>query len=398
MGTRVCWIKLNGWPDAFNERLRAIAATVDELVLIKPANNDPDDDPPDTLENVTVLDLSPSRDPVLSPRSRVLLYPVWVIQAVIVYFLYAARANGVDVFHAVDYPFGALTGRLLSLVTGTPQVVSVRGLPTAQFEGGKTRRSRVFNAIAEKILVTTNWLALRGADYVITKSSYQQDYLTDRYGITDAPMRSIPTGVDYEEFDPGMVTADGSFLQTLSADIPTDQPVVLQLGQIVQRKGAERFIDFALAYDGDPCHFLLVGETKSEDYRRRLEQLIATGDADRVTLYDDWVPFEDIPRLLAAVDVVSLLSTPGHEGVPRVLQEACVMETPIVASDVDGIRDVFADREGCFLVDRDDADAFEAAIMAALKTKPDRDNFASQLDIHHNYRQYSEIYTELAVP
>jgi glycosyltransferase involved in cell wall biosynthesis len=70
-----------------------------------------------------------------------------------------------------------------------------------------------------------------------------------------------------------------------------------------------------------------------------------------------------------AADVVILPSM--SEGSPNVVKEAMACGIPVVATDVGDVREVIGRTKGCAVVDRT-ADAFAAAIEAALKVSPDR--------------------------
>ncbi|WP_082224562.1 glycosyltransferase [Halolamina rubra] len=265
---RVCWIKLNGWPDAFNERLEAIATKVDEVVLIKPRNAIASNEPCPP-ENVEVLNIPPKRKPVLQPRARVLLYPIWIFMAVFVYLKYRVKNHRVDIIHSIDYPFSAIAARILSLLTFTPRVASVRGLPIGQFSNSKGDFDGVRDKVGKNILIFLNSFSLRNADFIITKSEYQQRHIEKMYSV-NSEMESIPTGVDYSKFDPNIEDDKDGTLNGIFQNIPEDRVVVLQLGQIVYRKGSDLFAERATSYSGYPCsHFLLVGESQTEEFSKK---------------------------------------------------------------------------------------------------------------------------------
>ncbi|WP_161782052.1 glycosyltransferase family 4 protein [Halolamina rubra] len=208
-------------------------------------------------------------------------------------------------------------------------------------------------------------------------------------------MESIPTGVDYSKFDPNIEDDKDGTLNGIFQNIPEDRVVVLQLGQIVYRKGSDLFAERATSYSGYPCsHFLLVGESQTEEFSKKVKE-ICQKSGDRITVYDGWVDFDKIPQLISSVDIVCLLSRPGHEGVPRVLQEACAMETPIIASNVEGITNMFNEKEGCFIIDPFDQESFDKAVKKSLEETPDRENFAKSIDMSKNYDRYRDIYDQI---
>lgn len=78
---------------------------------------------------------------------------------------------------------------------------------------------------------------------------------------------------------------------------------------------------------------------------------------------------DDIPKLMAAMDIVVLASY--AEGIPRVLLEAAAMGKPAVGTDVRGTREVIIDGETGYLVPSRDAPALADAI-SRLSANPAR--------------------------
>jgi glycosyltransferase involved in cell wall biosynthesis len=74
------------------------------------------------------------------------------------------------------------------------------------------------------------------------------------------------------------------------------------------------------------------------------------------------------------------------------------MCTPIIASDVTGISDIFSGLPGCFLVDPDDTEEFASAVRNVIQDDVEmpRDAFRQVFDIETNYAEYNSIYYELA--
>lgn len=94
-----------------------------------------------------------------------------------------------------------------------------------------------------------------------------------------------------------------------------------------------------------------------QEVRQHADEL---GIGDRVEL-PGYVPFG--PRLLDRYrSAHALVHVSRTEGVPQVLIEACAAGTPVVATDVGGVRATLAGGEAGLLVPPDDADALVAAI------------------------------------
>lgn len=395
---RICLLKFYGWPESFNERVAQLASHVDEVVVIKPKNIDTKREPADVADNVVVIPLYPSRRPVMKPRFKSAVLPLYTIQAVVFYLLFALQSGHCDVFHSFDRPFASLTAAALAAITGRPHVASVRGLILPRYESRGSLPRRLQNGLLRSVIAPLIELSLRGCAHVITKAEFQRRVVTEITGIESRRISTIPTGVDYDVFTP---TAGDSKLSVLNELLCSDaQPghVVLFLGKLVPGKGADLFVEHAISetFPKD-IEFLLVGECLNEEFEHKLRSIVQESDSgSKVTIHADRIPYEDVPKLLSEIDSVALLSRAGVEGVPRVLQEACVSETPIIAADVDGISGAFKGQEGCYLIQRNNPKEFREAILASRESTPNREVFRDTLDMDKNYAKYARIYESVS--
>lgn len=395
---KICLLKFYGWPESFNERVNQLADRVDEIVVIKPKNVDLRREPTGIADNVSVISLYPSRRPVMKPRFKTIVLPFYTIQAVIFYFWFAAKRGHCDVFHSFDRPFASMAAAILGTITGRPHVASVRGLILPRYGPRGSFLRQIQNRLLQFFLRPLIVLSLRGCDHVITKAEFQRSVVADIASVNPKQISTIPTGVDYDLFSPTVGNPDRSVLRELLNNSSRADHVVLFLGKLVSGKGADTFVEYALTEEyPDDVEFLMVGECLNREFESELRKAIAASESgSRITLHADRIPFEDVPALMAEVDAVTLLSRSGVEGVPRVLQEACVSETPIIAADVDGISGAFKGFEGCHLIRRESATEFREAVLASRESKPDREKFRSSFDINRNYTKYVDIYRSVS--
>ena len=112
--------------------------------------------------------------------------------------------------------------------------------------------------------------------------------------------------------------------------------IVTFVGRLEPQKGVQWLIETAPAVARTACPtaiLLLVGEGP---LRHRLEAACrAAGIAERVH-FAGWRP--DVPEILAASDLLVLPS--AWEGMPNVVLEAMASRLPVVASDVEGVREL----------------------------------------------------------
>ncbi|WP_436932578.1 glycosyltransferase family 4 protein [Halosimplex halobium] len=366
---------------------------MDELIVLKPESVESEINISTEGADVRVLDFPLSRQPILKPRLKIAVYPFWVLAAIIVYLRYVRTNGHVDVLHAIDHPFSSATAQVLSRLTGVPYVASVRGLHGLSRDDGNDSSPKLSISF---FLNQASPLSLRGVDHLITKSEYQQEYLADEFGLSGTPMTAIPTGVDFTKFDPS-ATQDTGILDGLLPKSAQGKRIVLFIGRLTEGKGVDVFVDHIASADIPPdVHFLIVGEFSDDQFESEVRKRVEEDEIEEyLTLYPEYVSFDYMPELLSAVDAVSLFSLPDVEGVPRVLQEAVALETPILAADVTGISGVFAGQDGCFLIERTDSDAFERALQRIGEVKPTREDFHDLLDMDRNYRRYVDVYREV---
>lgn len=177
-------------------------------------------------------------------------------------------------------------------------------------------------------------------------------------------------GVDLELFRPRQPT--GYLHQELQLE--PDVPVIGGIGQLVMRKGwdlliqaAERLTTGPMSASLPPLHFVIAGEcysTKNEarDYQHQLQQRSRQGPLKgRLSFLGRR---EDVTRLLPEL---TLLAHPARqEPLGRVLLESVACGVPVVATDVGGTSEIFADYRDAAKIVPPEARAFAAAIRETV--------------------------------
>ncbi|HVH45307.1 MAG TPA: glycosyltransferase family 4 protein [Labilithrix sp.] len=143
--------------------------------------------------------------------------------------------------------------------------------------------------------------------------------------------------------------------------LATKGPVILFVGRIEPQKGIAELLeaferihaerpDVTLALVGDG-----VWRDRAEAARAKLGDCLVVAGAR---------PFDEIPKWMAACDIVTL---PSHnEGTPNVLLEGLATGRPAVATNVGGIPDVLADPRSGIVVPVKNARALGDGLLAAL--------------------------------
>jgi UDP-glucose:(heptosyl)LPS alpha-1,3-glucosyltransferase len=151
---------------------------------------------------------------------------------------------------------------------------------------------------------------------------------------------AIPNGVDTEAFAPGSRRDDSSRLRTELA-IADGRLVAVFVGSEWQRKGLDPAIRaLALAPGWD---LLVVGSGDRERYEQ-LAETLGVGDAIH------WIGVSrDVAPLYQLAD--ALVFPTSYEAFPLVALEAAASGLPIIATPVNGIRELIRDGTNGFLVD-----------------------------------------------
>jgi glycosyltransferase involved in cell wall biosynthesis len=146
--------------------------------------------------------------------------------------------------------------------------------------------------------------------------------------------------------------------------IADDEPLIGAVGLLNEAKGHSYLIDAiaTLRGRGSRARGLIVGEgALRADLERRIRDL-SLGDAVILAGYR-----RDVPDVLAALDVFAMPSL--WEGMPYGVLEAMAAQKPVVASDVNGCRDLVRDGETGFLVPPRDPSALAAALERVLRDR-----------------------------
>jgi len=199
--------------------------------------------------------------------------------------------------------------------------------------------------------------AFRRADAVAAVSGAAAERLAEVARLPRTSIRVIANGIDLEPFDgpaPEIVRAARQALGAQNGQRLVLVPAVLRAG-----KGHEVLLDAMprLLLHVPTTRVLIIGGGEREpELRARARHL---GEAVRFL-----GPREDVPRLLAACDLVVLPSL--SEALPTALMEAAAAGRPVVATRVGGIPEIVED--GCtgLLVPPDDAPALADAMAALL--------------------------------
>lgn len=193
-----------------------------------------------------------------------------------------------------------------------------------------------------------------------------------------------------ERFGPRLITVyppvdldafvnEGRFREAARDELglPSNALAVGSVGVLNPQKGHEHFIATAEAVlpTRPDCRFVVLGSSSPAHagYEAKLRRrAVASGLSDGRLEFVD--PKAAVPRLMQALDVLVLASTPRSEGMPTVILEAMASGKPVLATDVGAVRELVTDGETGLVVPAGDLDAMTGSLLrllddAALRTE-----------------------------
>lgn len=195
-------------------------------------------------------------------------------------------------------------------------------------------------------------------------------------GVDADRVHVVPLGVEVPESS-DRAAAAGELRRRL--DLGDGDVVLVTLGRLVRRKGVAWFVAEVLPHL--PAHVHLVVAGSGEDAGSIDEAVARSATTDRVHRLGA-VTDEDREILMAGADVFVQpnIAVPGDmEGFGLVTVEAAVRGTPVLAADLEGIRDAVVHGVTGLLVASGDPDAWIEALGPLVDGSTDRRQLGERL-------------------
>lgn len=267
-----------------------------------------------------------------------------------------------DLIHA-NFWMSALVAAEIKRAIGIPFVVTFHAL-------GRVRRR--YQGTADQFpddRFTVEDRVVQEADHIIAECPQDRDDLLNLYQADPHRISIIPCGFDTTEFWPmPKVRA------RLTLGLPPEEPLILQLGRLVPRKGVDNVIRgmaHLLKQGHLPAQLLIVGgESDIPDPHLtpeigRLKAIAQElGVASRVTFVGR--RGRDVLKYYySAADI--FVTTPWYEpfGITPIESMAC--GTPVIGSNVGGVKFTIKDGETGYLVPPNDPEALAERLLHLLE-------------------------------
>ena len=256
-----------------------------------------------------------------------------------------------------------------------PQIVhthlfdpSLIGLTVAKRQGRKTVLTRhhsdaihvIPSPVKRKIYLTLENYISRKSDHIIAPSRMVRDYLVDREGVSEKKVTIIPYGQTTERFD--AVTPER--IEAVRHGLGMGKNLALVfVSRLFHRKGhVYLFEAFAnLVREGLDATLYLVGDDEG-GYQGQLQQEAAKlGITDHI-VFLGWC--DDALVIMSAADVIVHPSL--EDALSSAVIESLMLEKPIVATDISGVRDSLDDGKYGTIVTPANATAFREGLSSVL--------------------------------
>jgi glycosyltransferase involved in cell wall biosynthesis len=259
------------------------------------------------------------------------------------------RRDRIDVLHTHKFGSNA-SGTVIGALCRVPVIVAHE--QTWSYEGQPLRKFLDGHVIG------------RLADRFVSVSTADRERMISREGVPAAKTLVIPNA-----YVPRAVESRTDLRAELGLAAGT--PLVGTAVQMRPQKALEVLLDahVRVLRQVPDAHLVVAGDGPE---RARVEQLVGRlGLGERVSLLG---MREDVDGILRSLDVVALSS--DYEGTPLLAFECMAHRTPLVATDVGGLRDVVEDGVTGILVPRRDPEALAAAIVGLLRDPRRRHDLA----------------------
>jgi glycosyltransferase involved in cell wall biosynthesis len=202
------------------------------------------------------------------------------------------------------------------------------------------------------------WLVrstMNSAEAVIINSAHVRDFAVNNEGAPPDRVYVIPNGVCIGDYN---TVADGHSLRS-GFGLSTSSKLVGSVGRLTWQKGFDMLLKAVSLLNGQSMDLLIAGVGEEEKSLRSLSEKLGVQKRVHFIGYH-----RNIPSFLRSLDLY--VHPARFEGMPNAVVEAMAAACPIVATDVDGTRELIQDGKHGWLVPPEDPAALASALREAL--------------------------------
>ena len=296
--------------------------------------------------------------------------------------LFLIPIKKIDVIHVSD-PVLAPLGFVLKKIFRKRVVTSIHGLDI-------TLDNRLYQMVIP--------FFLNRLDKYICISEYVKNLALD-YGLPSEKCVVIPVGVNFEDF----ILDENNIRDKLSKEINVDlkdKKIILSVGHLVKRKGFRWFIENVMPKLDKKFVYLVIGGygnmskgDELEKYKKLAEQ---KGVGERVFLLGK-SPDRTLKLAYNSADVFVMpnIKVEGDaEGFGMVAIEAASCGVPVIASNLEGIKDAVRDGKNGILIESGNVEMFVKELSKNGELKKKSKSFKEYTKENYSWKKISERYLE----
>lgn len=218
---------------------------------------------------------------------------------------------------------------------------------------------------------------MQKADAVICVSNSIKEYIQKNYQTNESKITVIPRGIDLELFNPKNI--DLNFINEFKEKYDLkDKFIISSVGRITQLKDYETFIKAInlVKKEIPQLKALIVGGTRSdkEEYLNSLRNLI------KELKLEDNIIFTGSQSKIAEIYTLSdvvVSSSKKPESFGRAVAEAIAMNTPVIATNHGGVKDIIIDNVNGFFFEVGGEEELVSDILKSRNLSFDGYNYIS---------------------
>ena len=299
------------------------------------------------------------------------------------------KRENVDIVHSQGAR-ADFFARLASKLAKVPITISTVQMPVGGFD---------VNPIKKFIYVTLNRFSERFVDKFIVTSDTLEKTMIEKHRIEPQRVVKIYNGVEVDKYcieNEEVVQRKSRYRK--ESGIEEDVPVIGVIGRLVWQKGFEYFIEAIpnILKTFNKARFLVVGEGPLENKLNVKSKMLNIEDKIIFTGFRS-----DIKDILASINILVMPSL--LEGLPMILLEAMAMAKSIVATDIDGIKEVLNNGETGLVVPPKNPTALSEAVVGMLnyQDKAYQMGLAARMTVEQRFgadimvKKVEDVYEEL---
>ncbi len=226
--------------------------------------------------------------------------------------------------------------------------------------------------VAIKRLLRLQRFVLHRVNKIITPSYFLRDILVSYYGVVPEKVAMIYNSIDLSDYS-GLTSVGRQ---------KSSNAVVVVVGRLVRHKRIDGIIRAAseITTKYANIELVIVGDGPE---RENLERLCCELGIDGKVKFLGNVSYEEVIELVKGSDIFVLNSV--YEGLPHVVIEAMACRIPVIATDIEGTREVVEDSKTGLLVEPDNDEELRGKIEKLTRDEGLRERLVQ--NAYQNLRQ-----------